>query len=106
MRTYETHICPSCGTRIGVDLATCGECEMAASIVAANEAAQPQWTTEPPTEPGWYWVRQGHNQPIVAWVRELDRKMRVKLFGNAYHNDVDEKMFTHWMKIEAPEPPK
>lgn len=69
-----------------------------------QEQDTPQWTTEPPTDPGWYWVRQGHNQPIVAWVRELDRKMRVKLFGNAYHNDVDEKMFTHWMKIEAPEP--
>lgn len=66
----------------------------------------PQWTTDPPTEPGWYWVRQGHNQPIVAWVRALDGKLRVKLFGNAYDSDVTERMFIAWLRIEAPEPPK
>ena len=37
------------------------------------------WTTEKPTEPGWYWARIGHFHPV------LDKGVKVLVFvsGNA-----------------------
>ena len=27
-----------------------------------------KWTTEPPTEPGWYWIKEGALTPYIEWV--------------------------------------
>lgn len=98
--------CDNCGREKKHHDRTWVACSNRCLMQLSDFGPSPQWTTEPPTEPGWYWVRQGHNQPIVAWVRALDGKLRVKLFGNTYDSDVTERMFIAWLRIEAPEPPK
>lgn len=65
-----------------------------------------EWTTEPPTEPGWYWVMRGHNQPTVSLVRTLDGKLTVRLFGDGCDSWLHTPQFTHWMRVDTPEPPK
>lgn len=70
---------------------------------------QPQWTTTPPTAPGWYWVRQGHNPPTIAFVREWPTirepyGLASLLFGDAAHGPLSR--FSHWLRIDPPEVPE
>lgn len=67
----------------------------------------PQWSAEPPTEPGYYWVWQDLGAGVrltVAIRRERDGEM-ISIKGAAYVPIANAEA-THWMRIEIPEPPK
>lgn len=71
----------------------------------------PDWTTEPPTEPGWYWATprmvEGWEDisPQIAEVyKNLSDRLKVLFDGN---DDFDLADFTHWLgPLPLPEPPK
>jgi hypothetical protein len=66
------------------------------------EAALPQWTTTPPTEPGLYWVwRQGRAVQIVSVVFEAH--LVAYETGWEYHYELD--VFSHWAGPFTPPPP-
>lgn len=65
-----------------------------------------KWTTEPPTEPGAYWgnatTRLGGGVFLVELVGDS-----LYLATTTFNEDaVGFDDFTHWMRIDAPEPPK
>ena len=63
-----------------------------------------QWTTEPPTEPGWYWaIRRRGGDPEMAHVDRAEPDELVVVLGHASYglHECD-----YWLRIEAPEPPK
>ena len=79
--------CPHCGPRTEVDVnsiqlvclscglhgpVTAGQGEDCTAAIAAWNSLprHPQWTTEPPTEPGWYWRQQGHCIPTIVKVTD------------------------------------
>ncbi len=57
-----THWCHGCGAIADGVLA--GERPNRWSLPAITT---PQWTTEPPTKPGWYWARQKDKDPSPVW---------------------------------------
>lgn len=64
------------------------------------------WTTEPPTEPGAYWgmvcAKLGGSAVLVELVGES-----LYLATTTFNEDaVGFSDFTHWKRIDAPEPPK
>jgi hypothetical protein len=69
-----------------------------------------EWTTTPPTEPGWYWAYILIDEPIISMVF-IDKDGRV--FDPDYESDdiyqmqpVGETIFTHWLgPLPVPEPP-
>lgn len=65
-----------------------------------------QWTTEPPTEPGWYWAmaRDRYSQPEIVEV--IDRGGLRALVVDCEGTVDLPNLATHWLRIEAPEPPK
>jgi hypothetical protein len=71
--------------------------------------ARMQWTTTPPTEPGWYWVRWNipyiHDVEIVRVYREHQGD---RLFVADIGEDAEFELakFTHWLgPLPIPEPP-
>ena len=59
---------------------TCGAGEVDSGADAEEQAAEawnalprrPQWTTEPPTEPGWYWQRRDkEDTPLPVRVEDI-----------------------------------
>ena len=65
-----------------------------------------EWTTEPPTEPGAYWgrvtARLGGGIVLVELVGDS-----LYLATTTFNEDaVGFDDFTHWMRIDVPEPPK
>ena len=78
-------------------------------------AQKMKWTTEPPTKPGWYWVRvpQSH-----ASMRGGIFVVSIEIFGGKQHIDwlvdgyewdppFEESHITHWLgPLPVPEPPK
>jgi hypothetical protein len=61
-----------------------------------------QWSTTPPTEPGWYWVRLGGSERTVfEVVRRHDRLMALSP-GERGSYDVDE---IHWWGPKLVPPP-
>lgn len=69
----------------------------------------PQWTSTPPTEPGWYWVHPRANGLIGSslFVHELgDAEIEFGEFH--FRNGLSAPLTNaaHWLRIEAPEVPK
>ena len=73
---------------------------------------QPQWTTSPPTEPGWYWARGKGVLEVVQVSRYLEHKqiglppkpvIVAWVFGDESERELHE--WSHWLRIEAPEVP-
>ncbi len=62
-----------------------------------------KWTTDKPTEPGWYWVRDGQQIEMVDL--ELDSGTLVVYAVDDDHHTVDE--YSHWFgPLPQPEPPQ
>lgn len=70
------------------------------------------WTTEKPTEPGWYWAFPDAKQNpehegwqiVRVWKSEPRSKLNVEIMGTARHTEFDE--FVRWIgPISQPEPP-
>jgi hypothetical protein len=59
------------------------------------------WTTDPPTEPGWYWVKHvAHNEITMTQVCELTDDYLTTENGPLY-------VFSHFLgPLPQPEPPK
>jgi len=97
------------------------------AFAAWNRRAEPQWTTETPTEPGWYWMKHTLSEHLgsvrwliylyrSAWDGELDaicvptQKGRVKYATHVTLKEmlkikgIDDKPH-QWLKIEEPEIP-
>lgn len=67
----------------------------------------PQWTTEPPTEPGWYWGWKDHGAVEYFEVCEVaERYGKLCVMITNHEDECDLDQFTHWLRIEAPEVPK
>jgi hypothetical protein len=66
-----------------------------------------KWTTTPPTEPGWYWVR---NIKGKIWCDEVFKKDGVMCWWSEDENTFNSIIldyFTHWLgPLPPPEPPK
>jgi hypothetical protein len=63
------------------------------------------WTTEPPTEPGWYWVKhKRHTDVFMVSVAHDDDKV-LTVYSDGYPVPADN--LTHWLgPLPPPEPPK
>lgn len=69
--------------------------------------AHPQWTTEPPTEPGWYWgVPQKCESCKVEMVHIVEDDGVLELEGNIYNQPLSDAVGWYWTRIVPPEPPK
>jgi hypothetical protein len=73
-----------------------------------------KWTTEKPTEPGWYYVYYNHKGwPPKIEIFEVESTGYPKPYdlciGKGQNGEMcikDTDAYTHWSKIELPEPPK
>lgn len=74
----------------------------------------PQWTTEPPTEPGWYWAFDARDKRCVmlevwSWSGEVcycfvhDNGSTTEIESHGAYQWQD---FSHFMRIEPPEVPE
>jgi hypothetical protein len=71
---------------------------------AVESPREPQWTTTPPTEPGWYWVMRNEALSICELVFD-EGKMWVT--SPEYPEvEIRRAVASHWMRIEAPEVPR
>jgi len=74
----------------------------------------PEWTTMPPTEPGYYWAYGkgiGDNEPFVYRVEVSIYEGKISFefdaSGYEFEANIDPKDMTHWLGPEsAPEPPQ
>lgn len=69
-----------------------------------------EWTTEPPTEPGWYWARHANQKRLPgAIVVEIGAGLDGGLYAypaGEGHHGWDMQMFTHWLgPLPVPAPP-
>jgi hypothetical protein len=68
-----------------------------------------EWTTTPPTEPGWYWVRS-ESKYKHTWIVEVSIKNGVAhMYSEMDSEDypVWDGFATHWLgPLPPPEPPK
>lgn len=71
----------------------------------ADVAPSPQWTTTPPTEPGWYWAF-AEGEIFVGEVFVRGESVFLSLAGAAPARLLADFEFTLWLRIEAPEVPK
>lgn len=85
--------CPACGGTdlqiVETDMTCCIRCctkgcwlegptkEWKASAIEAWNALPRtlRWTKEPPTEPGWYWLRQANTKDLVQIVRACGEEL-------------------------------
>ena len=92
---YATH---GCLNQAESGLAICERCRPYSETSMAGAwrkmANAPQWTTEPPTEPGWYWRAKGGQR----WIAHIEA---FELPWSPEDDNVD-----YWQRIEAPEVPK
>ncbi len=62
-----------------------------------------EWSTEPPTQSGWYWIRNGWPQSFVAWVEAYESGIVSVGHVGALWSVSD---ITHWLgPIPEPEKP-
>jgi hypothetical protein len=106
--------CPRCGSRPGVVPVHgipgsltywCAEC-----------AAPPQWTTTPPTEPGWYWWRDsdtfdvgwGHDTTCVVQIYTVKCGEYVELRYRTHglNRLLPQKSKCQWWPVRIEEPPR
>jgi hypothetical protein len=63
-----------------------------------------EWTTTPPTEPGWYWYQPHLGLPAVpVRVRRYDGKM---VFLNGIQEGYLSNATGEWWPVPIPEPPR
>jgi hypothetical protein len=66
-----------------------------------------EWTKEPPTQEGWYWVRGPRDGFMI--VQYYNKKRVIKALiagagGNIHYGEL--KLITHWLgPLPVPEPP-
>jgi hypothetical protein len=77
-----------------------------------------KWTTESPTEEGWYLAYGNVDKYTLSSVEKIEIKyisnIREReiapLFGTTDSDDcyieLNKTLYTHWCKIKLPEPPK
>ena len=63
-----------------------------------------QWSTDPPTEPGWYWV-YFFGRRCIARVRFCDRQQKYVYleFGSMLEFVAEDHLDAKWLKIDEPE---
>ena len=82
----------------------------ALAVIDEVEATQPKWTSEPPTEEGWYWVRNTRGAPgnytmAEVWLCETGgAALYAKASWPAGHRGEEVARATHtlWLRIEPP----
>ena len=85
--------CPQCGRKdAAIDAAL-----LCVAAKLLSNATTPRWTTEPPTEPGWYWTQwkaPDFEEPMT--VREIT------------HKDLPIPVGAHrrWWPVRIEEPPR
>jgi hypothetical protein len=95
---------------------TCGKCYRE---LREREYCQCEWTTTPPTAPGWYWAKHPSGWSDDVGCTDEDAPVVVFLMDSPYSpgglvvdapghlskvRSIEE--FTHWLgPIEPPEPP-
>jgi len=106
-------ICPGCERDIN------GESTHQQAIAAWNRRASPSWSTEPPTEEGYYWYRvscndkyylgpficriEGHDAGAIQY--EASGKLIKKLVKHWLEGWTD-KCIVYWQKINDPTEPE
>ena len=117
MRDVETDDCSGY-----VYCVQCTNCEASSGLYGSKEQARaawnrrvaekPKWTTETPTEEGWYWHKDAHNKPKMVY-HKLGRVCFLSdscVFGQAYEywaEDIEEfGEHTQWLKIDIPAVPE
>ena len=64
-----------------------------------------EWTTRPPTEPGWYWCFSIIGDIEMLWLYVDSHDGSKTLWGN--RDPVEFNDFTHWLgPLSVPEPPQ
>lgn len=78
--------------------------EERAAIVAMRTI--PQWTTAPPTEPGWYWgvPQRADCKPEVVRVFRAYGGLEAEACGT-YSQPLRDFVGWSWLRIEPPEAP-
>jgi hypothetical protein len=51
---------------------------------------RPKWTTAKPTQPGWYWYRQGAGGEIIVSLHQYNDSFIIRFSGNGQSFDFDE----------------
>lgn len=78
-------------------------------IAAAIRAEGSRWTTEPPTEAGWYWARVRNGQPTVVKVGTFGVSLTGTLWAytTGTFTALDLDTFDCWLgPIPPPAPPE
>lgn len=106
--------CEACGLVYGEDK----EFYAYQVVEAWNRRSAPHWLSDPPTEPGWYWLKVADYHQIVR-VEHCKRAKRLAVFATMadyfiapspqdYAYELHSRFLTavHWLKIETPEVPQ
>ncbi len=66
------------------------------------------WTTEPPTQEGWYWARTNKGQPFIIRVGFYGTGQTGTLWAyDTERNMLDLDVLDYWLgPLPVPEPPK
>lgn len=93
--------CAKCGTRTGTQEVMIMQEHPAGTVMWCDECLKkPTWTTTPPTEPGWYWVRDDKNTLCpVKMVNDVECIFGVILFPA-------KDMKVEWWPVRIEEPPR
>lgn len=85
---------------------TCVECSLA-KAVPSQPPPRPQWTSVPPTEPGWYWLHDsGHTRLVKVWRFGLVTKLYTNEDGGAAVTDEMYAKCKWWpLPLTPPEAP-
>ena len=129
-KEQELKPCPFCGSRnirIVTHMSTrcfvaCNECsaqthmclEKSSAIDVWNHRTAPQWSQEPPTEEGWYWVKKiPRNSGVcypedIVYVSDAGGKFYVLQLGVlrsvSFHHFCHAFQEVLWSKIDEPPP--
>ena len=96
---------------IEIDTETNGVMVLSGANLLWSRAGQ-KWTTEPPTEPGWYWGWKNHGAVEYFEVCQVAKRYSKStgyylcVLVVEHEDECDFDRFTHWLRIGAPEPPK
>lgn len=114
--------CPKCSTQINVRMAEFGDTpspELLADKDIAETFKSWIWTTEPPTQEGWYWV---YSEPEIAYGVNRDKLVKQEPETRLYYfnghiwqfspddyeyTPMHEPFFKYWLgPLPLPEPPQ
>ena len=78
--------------------------ESVTSMSATGERMQ--WSTTPPTAPGWYWVKRLRRIELVE-VERFEHEGGMGVVVNGYKLTMPEVSYAHWLgPLPEPEAPK